>query len=174
MAISRHVSCTALHATLRSRAAACEPILRAPSQADPQAGECPVQFGAACGLLVGHGVRAMVACIDGAEPVSLSLYAAVGAAAFLSGCVRYKSTAVLIAMESMGAWFLVVPIAVAGTPPATVPFAVAVGTWPSFSLPRDGLWSFPLRLQAGPRRSCASHWCHRHMPIFLTPRECSM
>ena len=92
-----------------------------------------MQFGAACGLLVGHGVRAMVACIDGAEPVSLSLYAAVGAAAFLSGCVRYKSTAVLIAMESMGAWFLVVPIAVAGTPTATVPFAVAVGTWPSFS-----------------------------------------
>ena len=73
-----------------------------------------MQFGAACGLLVGHGVRAIAARIDGAEPVSLSLYAAVGAAAFLSGCVRYKSTAVLIAMESMGAWFLVVPIAVAG------------------------------------------------------------
>ena len=72
-------------------------------------------------------MRAMAARIDGAEPVSLSLYAAVGAAAFLSGCVRYKSTAVLIAMESMGAWFLVVPIAVAGTPPASALFAAVVG-----------------------------------------------
>lgn len=75
-----------------------------------------MQFGAACGLLVGHGVRAMVGQIDGAEVVSLPLYAIAGAAAFLSGCVRYKSTAVLIATESTGAWFLVVPIAVAGKP----------------------------------------------------------
>ena len=46
--------------------------------------------------------------------MSLSLYAVVGAAAFLSGCVRYKSTAIIIAMESTGAWFLIVPIAIAG------------------------------------------------------------
>ena len=76
---------------------------------------------------MGHGVRAMVAAIDGAEPMSLSLYAVVGAAAFLSGCVRYKSTAVLIAMESMGAWFLVVPIAVAGRALAAAPPTGAVG-----------------------------------------------
>ena len=78
-----------------------------------------MQFGAACGLLVGHGVRAMAARIAPEEAVSLSLYAVVGAAAFLSGCVRYKSTAILIAMESTGAWFLIVPIAIAGGCPAS-------------------------------------------------------
>lgn len=76
-----------------------------------------MQFGAGCGLLVGHGVRAMVARISPEETVSLSLYAVTGAAAFLSGCVRYKSTAILIAMESTGAWFLIVPIAIAGGAP---------------------------------------------------------
>ena len=75
------------------------------------------QFGAACGLLVGHGVRAMVAHINPEATVSLSLYAVTGAAAFLSGCVRYKSTAILIAMESTGAWFLIVPVAIAGGAP---------------------------------------------------------
>ena len=73
-----------------------------------------MQFGAACGLLVGHGVRALAGSINPAEPITLSLYAVVGAAAFLSGSVRYKSTAILIAAESTGAWFLIVPIAVAG------------------------------------------------------------
>lgn len=73
-----------------------------------------VQFGAACGLLVGHGVRAMVASIDPNEAVSLPLYAVCGAAAFLSGCVRYKATAILIAVESTGAWYLLAPVAVAG------------------------------------------------------------
>ena len=52
--------------------------------------------------------------------MSLSLYAVVGAAAFLSGCVRYKSTAI-IAMESTGAWFLIVPIAIAGGVPCHTP-----------------------------------------------------
>ena len=73
-----------------------------------------VQFGAACGLLVGHGVRAMVACINPNEAVSLPLYAICGAAAFLSGCVRYKATAILIAVESTGAWYLIVPVAISG------------------------------------------------------------
>ena len=73
-----------------------------------------MQFGAGCGLLVGYGVRAMAVRIDQAESVSLTLYAVVGAAAFLSGCVRYKSTAILIAIESCGAWFLIVPVAIAG------------------------------------------------------------
>ncbi len=77
-----------------------------------------MQFGAACGLLVGHGVRALAGSINPAERVSLSLYAVTGAAAFLSGSVRYKSTAILIAAESTGAWFLIVPIAVAGEPAA--------------------------------------------------------
>ena len=86
-----------------------------------------MQFGAACGLLMGHGVRAMASRIDGAEVVSLPLYAVAGAAAFLSGCVRYKSTAVLIAVESTGAWFLIVPIAVAGRLFATVPPTGAMG-----------------------------------------------
>ena len=80
-----------------------------------------VQFGAACGLLVGHGVQAMAARIAPEEQVSLSLYAVVGAAAFLSGCVRYKSTAILIAMESTGAFFLIVPIAIAGGVPKISP-----------------------------------------------------
>ncbi len=80
-----------------------------------------MQFGAACGLLVGHGVQAMVAHIAPEEQVSLSLYAVVGAAAFLSGCVRYKSTAIIIAMESTGAWFLIVPIAIAGGVPCHTP-----------------------------------------------------
>ena len=59
-------------------------------------------------------MRALAGSINPAEPVTLSLYAVVGAAAFLSGSVRYKSTAILIAAESTGAWFLIVPIAVAG------------------------------------------------------------
>lgn len=63
----------------------------------------------------------MATHIDPAEQVSLSLYAIVGAAAFLSGCVRFKSTAILIAMESMGALFLFVPIAIAGERPLSGP-----------------------------------------------------
>ena len=65
-------------------------------------------------------MRAMVARIAPEEQVSLSLYAVVGAAAFLSGCVRYKSTAILIAMESTGAFFLIVPIAIAGGLPTPI------------------------------------------------------
>jgi hypothetical protein len=74
------------------------------------------QFGAACGLLVGHGIRAAVAAIgaEGSHPVSLQLYAVVGAAAFLAGSVRYKAAAVLITVEATGAWVLTVPITIAG------------------------------------------------------------
>lgn len=74
------------------------------------------QFGAACGLLLGHGVRAAVIAIggEGSHPASLQLYAVVGAAAFLAGSVRYKAAAVLITMETTGAWVLAVPITIAG------------------------------------------------------------
>ena len=76
----------------------------------------PVQFGAACGLLVGHGVRALVSALGSPAPASLSLYATVGAAAFLAGSVRYKAAAVCITLESTGAWSLTVPITIAGVP----------------------------------------------------------
>jgi hypothetical protein len=76
-----------------------------------------VQFGAACGLLVGHGIASLATRIDSTTAVSLSTYAIVGAAAFLSGCVRYKASAVLITVESTGAWFLVVPVTIAGEAP---------------------------------------------------------
>ncbi|KAK9915224.1 hypothetical protein WJX75_006445 [Coccomyxa subellipsoidea] len=72
-----------------------------------------LQFGAACGLLVGHGIASLATRIDSTTAVSLSTYAIVGAAAFLSGCVRYKASAVLITVESTGAWFLVVPVTIA-------------------------------------------------------------
>lgn len=79
------------------------------------AGLC--QFGAACGVLVGHGVAALATLIDSSAVVSVPTYAVVGAAAFLSGCIRYKASAVLITFESIGAWFLVVPITIAGAAP---------------------------------------------------------
>ncbi|CAL8469782.1 g9324 [Coccomyxa elongata] len=72
-----------------------------------------LQFGAACGVLVGHGVAALATLIDSSAVVSVPTYAVVGAAAFLSGCIRYKASAVLITFESIGAWFLVVPITIA-------------------------------------------------------------
>jgi hypothetical protein len=74
---------------------------------------CP-QVGAGCGLLVGHCIRALTADINSKEAVSLSTYAVVGAAAFVGGCVRFKATAVLITVEATGAWFLLVPVTIAG------------------------------------------------------------
>ena len=65
-------------------------------------------------MLGGHGVAALASIVDSSAVVSLPTYAVVGAAAFLSGCVRYKAAAVLITFESIGAWFLVVPITISG------------------------------------------------------------
>lgn len=63
---------------------------------------------------MGHGIRALATRINSSTVVSLSTYAVVGAAAFVSGCVRFKAAAVLIAVEATGAWFLVVPVTIAG------------------------------------------------------------
>ena len=61
-------------------------------------------------------MRAAVTAIgaESSRPVSLQMYAVVGAAAFLAGSVRYKTAAVLITLESTGAWVLAVPITIAG------------------------------------------------------------
>ena len=49
-----------------------------------------LQFGSACGLLVGHGIRALVIAAGGVAPVPVPLYTVCGAAAFLAGAVRYR------------------------------------------------------------------------------------
>ncbi len=73
------------------------------------------QVGAVAGLLVCHLVRAAAAAAGytGAPP-SLPVYGVVGAGATLSGCLRYKATAVLITVEATGAWSLIVPVVIAG------------------------------------------------------------
>lgn len=67
------------------------------------------------GLLVCHLVRAAAdAAGYRGPPASLPVYGVVGAGATLSGTLRYKATAVLIAVEATGAWSLVVPVVMSG------------------------------------------------------------
>jgi len=72
------------------------------------------QVGAVAGLLVCHLVRAAAGAAGYAGvPASLPVYGVVGAGATLSGCLRYKATAVLITVEATGAWSLIIPVVVA-------------------------------------------------------------
>ncbi len=73
-----------------------------------------LQVGAVAGLLVCHAVRAAARAAGYAgAPASLPVYGVVGAGAALSGCLRYRATAVLIAVEATGAWSLVLPVVIA-------------------------------------------------------------
>ncbi|KAK9820864.1 hypothetical protein WJX81_006444, partial [Elliptochloris bilobata] len=72
-----------------------------------------LQVGAVAGLLMCHLVRAAAAAAGYAgAPASLPVYGVVGAGATLSGCLRYKATAVLITVEATGAWSLIVPVVI--------------------------------------------------------------